>query len=210
MDLLTELRDDLISKDVLLSVILRKARVLAEALNEEEFTNWVKNESNGYNDNPDSVPNYRVIHVHSEGYLVGAYGKEMKNVSLPTLNLPENIQDLIHNTKILESVAALESLVASAQDRLVIKWPANIVAATQNKFYIGMSLLDAHKIVNKSLLTQLLESIRNRLLEFVLSLRKKYPERKTEDSLKDIPTVTVNEAFKANISGSYVIRQEDK
>jgi hypothetical protein len=205
MDLLTQIRDELVSGDILLSVALRKARVLAESLNDEDFTKWVKFEMNGYPPESTDVPGYRVLNVPSIGHFVGAFGREARNINLPSFNLSKAVQEFMEKTILIEGVAGLEALISSESNSIVIKWPANIVVMCQDKFYVGMSLIDANKQIGRSMIVQILESIRNRLLEFVLSLRKKYPEYKTEEALQQIPKEEIQQEFKAHISGSYAI-----
>lgn len=205
MDLLTQIRDELVSGDILLSVALRKARVLAESLNDEDFTKWVKFEINGYPPESAEIPEYRVLNVPSIGHLIGNFGKELKNVNLPSINLPKAVQEFMEKTILFEGVAGLEGLISLESNLIVIKWPANIVVLCQDKFYVGMNLIDANKQIGRSMIVQIIESIRSRLLEFVLSLRKKYPEYKTEEALQQIPKAEIQQEFKAHISGSYAV-----
>ena len=57
---------DKIQDDILgatdLSLILRKAKVLAYKLKNQEFKDWVEHELNGYDEN-DLLPEYRKIHT---------------------------------------------------------------------------------------------------------------------------------------------------
>lgn len=205
MDLLTQIRDELVSGDILLSVVLRKARVLADSLDDPDFTSWVKFEMNGYPTGCTEIPNYRSLNVPSIGHLIGGFGRELTNVNLPTINLPKPVQEFFRNTNLYEGVAGLEALISSGSKSIVIKWPADVVALYQDKFFAGMNLIDAHRHIGKSMIVQILESIRSRLLEFVLSLRKKYPEYKTEEALKQIPKAEIKQEFQAHISGSYAV-----
>jgi hypothetical protein len=205
MDLLTHIRDDLVSRDILLSVVLRKARILAESFDDADFTAWVKFEMNGYPPGSTEVPEYRVLNVPSIGHFAGAFGSGMRNVNLPSLNLPKSVQEFMRKTILYEGVTGLEALLSSESDTLAIKWPANLVVICQEKFYESRNLIDAQKCISKSMISQILESIRSRLLEFVLSLRKKYPDYKTEEALQQIPKEKVKQEFQAHISGSYAV-----
>lgn len=209
MDLLTELKDDLLSKDIPLSIALRKARVLADSLNDEGFTEWVKFEMNGYSPGSTEIPSYRVVNVPSIGHFVGGFGREIRNVTLPTINLSKEMQEFVDITVLYEGVAGLEALIASESKSLAVKWPPNLVALNQNKFYSEMDLVDAYKVIGKSMIVQILDSISNRLLEFVLSLRKKYPEYKTEEALQQIPKAEIRKVFKSHDSGSYAVNTND-
>lgn len=60
MSLLRDIQDlaSSSSKDIELSTLLRKCKILATRLNHPGFKSWVENELNGYND-VSSLPSYR-------------------------------------------------------------------------------------------------------------------------------------------------------
>lgn len=73
MDMLRQIQADLLNDEVRLPSILRKARVLAEQLDSEELSRWVRQELDGYS--PDSaLPDYRVINTTVRGLWANAAG----------------------------------------------------------------------------------------------------------------------------------------
>lgn len=208
MDLLREIRNDIINDNVSISSVLRKARVLSSILKHKDFIEWIESELNGYADDDSNLPKYRIIYAESYGHFSGPFGKSGKNIPIPTLNLPDYVQEFTDVTRIVSGVKSLESVIKDREGRLVINWPANYIAACQTKIYQNMNLIGAWKSIGSCQIEQILDTIRNKLLNFVLNLQESYPESDTEDKISKIPQKDVNSIFNAHISGSYDSRKK--
>jgi hypothetical protein len=88
-DLVREIQNDILDSSIALTSILRKAKVLAYQLDNDEFKQWVSQELDGYTGDSDTVPDYRRGSTHSLGHFVGLFGSTMRNTPIPTLGLPE-------------------------------------------------------------------------------------------------------------------------
>lgn len=202
MNLLKEIRDEIISDTISLSTILRKARVLASLLKNDGFLKWVLSELNGYQEIK-NVPRYRKLNVPSTGNFSGPFGSNASNLPIPTFNLPDSVKKFVEVTYIMEGVKALESLVESKEKHVVINWDPDMIALCQSKIYDNMNLYSACKRFGINSVVQILDSIRNKLLEFILQLLEQNPTINSEDEIKKIPEEKVNSAFESHLSGSY-------
>ncbi len=72
MNLLDEIRSDLVNESASLSNTLRKAKILANAIGLPEFREWVEFELGGYRDR-ESVPGYRHFSPTNFGTFVGPF-----------------------------------------------------------------------------------------------------------------------------------------
>lgn len=204
MNILKEIRDEIINDSVSLSSILRKARVLASLLKHKEFEKWVQSELNGYAQDDPTLPEYRKLYAESIGDFSGPFGSGGKNLPIPTLSLPDYVQKFANDTVIIQGVKSIESLVEKGNsDSLVINWPADLIAVCQSKIYQHMNLYAARKSLSKSQFEQILDTIRNKLLDFILELIEKNPAVDKEEEINQIPTKQVDTAFESHISGSY-------
>ena len=172
MNLLDEIRSDLVNESASLSNTLRKAKVLASAINLPEFRDWVEFELNGYNDRK-KVPDYRRTQPANLGTFVGPFGSMTKNMMLPTSGLPDYLKDFAENMIFFEGVGELEALV-TAQGPLYKKWPAEMVMLAHEALYAPeiMELVEVNQPIPKHVVSGILDQVKNKLLDFVLGLQE--------------------------------------
>jgi hypothetical protein len=182
MSLFGEIQQDILSAAPL-SAVLRKAKVLAYRLKNEEFKAWVEHESNGYDDSR-SLPEYRKISTHSNGNFVN-YGWKMSDMPIPSDNIPREMRDVINkvnmNQGIKELESQLETLHGSRIDTLGIAWPANLLPLLNGRVFADTACLGAWRVITKGHITGIIENTRNRLLTFILELAERYPDEAKED-----------------------------
>lgn len=204
MNLIQGLQNDIIDSKISLSSVLRKAKVLASILKSNELKKWVDSELNGYQGDKKEVPDYRIMVVSNLGYFAGAFGSALKNSPIATLNLPEQIQKFAENHIMIEGVRALESLVEGESSTFQVHWPPNWLAIVGEQIYQGYNCIDAWKVISKGQVEQILDTVRNRLLNFVLELQEKYPEiSKSEEAISTVPKEQVTSVFNTYIYGSH-------
>lgn len=202
MSIIQELQDDILDSKTNLSSILRKAKVLAYDLKNEEFKKWVDNELNGYS-NENEIPDYRKSMAYNFGHFIGSFGRQMKNAPIPTRNLPEPFKKFAEDLVFYNGVRALESLIEDNSDKNSILWPADMVAIVSDKIYEDMVCISAWKSISRSKVEQILDTVRNRLLNVVLELREKYPDiNESNDALSKVPKEQVASIFNTYILGS--------
>lgn len=197
-----ELRDNIIDPNFSLSVVLRKAKVLASLLQNEEFKKWVNSELNGYRDDSE-VPQYRRIRAQSFGTLSLPFGRIVKNAVIPTFNLPEEVKNWAENIVFFQGVKELEALTLAGNNP-TRRWPAEAIMLVQDNFGHDRVLIDAYQPISKSQIESILDTIRNKLLDFVLELQERNPQiTESEEAISKIPKEQVGNVFNVTISGNY-------
>jgi len=164
MNLFDEIRMDILGS-VMLSSILRKAKVLAYSLKNQDFKDWIEHELNGYGRN-NALPEYRKISTESHGNFVNSAWK-VTDAPIPTNNIPEELREVINNVEMTHSIGELESLIEtmnnSQQDTLQWSWPANFLLLLNGRVYAYMSCIGAWRVITKGHLTKIIENTRNRI-----------------------------------------------
>ena len=128
MSLLDDIRSDLVNESASLSNTLRKAKILASALGLPEFRDWIDFELGGYPDR-DSVPSYRRFRPTNLGTFAGPFQSGVKNIVLPTFDLPDTVKEFAENLIFRHGVGALEAQASSSHQW---KWPQEMVMLAQN------------------------------------------------------------------------------
>lgn len=205
MTLLRNIQDAAVGADVPISTVLRKAQILAARLDHEPLRAWVVGELNGYND-PETLPDYRRLgRVPVLGDYSGVMGRSMSNAPVPPNNVPPELHEKLYTHDVYESVAALEAMV-KAGPSAQYPWPAEVVAALQTHFYEQMALVQARKVISSTALAGVLDTVRNRLLAFVIEIEKLDPNAGdlTPGKPPSVSPATVNQVFYGNITGETI------
>ena len=202
MNLIHELRNDILDSKTSLSSVLRRAKVLAYMLKNEEFKTWLDREMNGYSAAESVVPGYRRSIAINVGDFSGPFQSAMRSVPISTMHLDPRIHDVAKELLIVQGVRALESLVESGSHSLRLPWPGDMIAIVADKLFEGYTCVAAWKLVPKSAILQVLEAVRNRLLTFVLELQEKNPQiLESDEAIPRIPKEQVAVAFNTYVVG---------
>lgn len=156
--------------------LLRRLKVLASRLGNNELLTWVNLELEGYGPkNP--LPDYRMFQVQSFGNFYGAFGRRLTHAPIPLSSIPEEFHEVVYFAKIRESISALENLISnSSGESLKILWSADLIKFNGQDIYQDMVCLSAWQQISIGSLLTILETIRSRLLNFVLELEKIDPK----------------------------------
>jgi hypothetical protein len=166
MGLIEEIRDKAVSGKIPLEDVMRSCMVLAAKLKHEPLKQWTHNELNGYSRSAD-VPDYRVVRAQLRYPPIGVnFGSDL----VSTKNMQPELENLLRRIRLGEGIAELEAIQKKGGMRLSM--PEEI------QDYIGLeefgdasgALTMAYRDVSASTLQGVLSAIRNRVLEFVLSL----------------------------------------
>jgi ABC-type transport system substrate-binding protein len=174
-DLLREIQKDAVDGNSDLSTLLRKCVVLAARLDHKPLNNWAQWELNGYSEARD-VPNYRTLqNVHSFGTFFGIAGARIDNAPLSLLALPEGSREHFANPEIRESVKAISEIIAANRDHGIMRWPWPPEACEvfdHRGYRDDLRLVQAWMTVPVASMAGILETVRNRVLDFALELEK--------------------------------------
>ena len=171
MNLMDQIQADLIDESAGIVNSLRKARVLAHQLSSPELRDWVKSELDGYPDF-DKVPSYRRLLLPVFGTFHGSFQRRMTGVPITTDGIPEEYRNIVNPYAVTEGVAALELALEPTDHEPRRKFPPVITELLREEVHMtgGMVLFEAYQIVPRYLIAGVVDSVKNKLLEFVLEL----------------------------------------
>lgn len=202
MTLLRDITNSAINSESKLSDLLRKCKVLAARLQNDKLNQWVDAELNGYS-SEETLPAYRILGCNAKGHLAGPFGAEMSNITIPAACLPEEWRDLAETCYLIQPVSSLEDLVKGESDSLRYDWPGNIIAAVASKIYHGYNLYAAWSTIPKCAIVAILDTVRNRILNFALEIEKENPGAgEALPNTKPIPEEKVAKVFNTYITGN--------
>jgi hypothetical protein len=203
MTLLRDIQKDAIDSNVDITMLLRKCKVLAARLKHEAFSKWVESELNGYKPE-EKLPDYRMFDVQSYGNFSGPFGSGLNNAPIPPSCLPEKFRYIVNKVYLVEGISTYISLGNSEKGkRLSADWPADIVAVYGGKIYENMNCIGAWQVIGSGQIQGLIDTVRNRVLSFVLEVESQDPDA-GEASSKDIPIPKekVNQIYQTYILGN--------
>lgn len=203
MTLLREIQNDAVDQSVDITTLLRKCKILSARLKHQEFSNWVEHELNGYDSN-EQLPKYRILDVQSFGHFSGPFGSGLKNAPISSFSLPETLRPIANLAYMDKGISNYSSLVKSDKNiSLSSNWPAEIIALHGGKFYQNMNCIGAWRLIGSSQIRGLIDTIRNRVLSFVLEIESQSPNAGEASSTEiPIPQEKVNQIYQTIILGN--------
>ena len=206
MKLLREIRDSVTNSTVEISTVLRKAKVLAVTLENQEFKDWVSHELGGYPDKV-TIPEYREIASPLLGNFVGPFHK-VSGYLLPVSQMPDFMRESALSFPFPNPIKEIESMALTGGDDLRHPWPteAVIVLGSTIRLAGNYSLVEVYQPISRAQLEKIIDAVRNRLLDFLLALQEIDPQTlESEDALRELPKETVNQVFHLSVYGSHNI-----
>jgi len=189
MTLLREIQAAATNPNIDLSTVLRKAKILAARLRNPEFEAWVDHELNGYEDRK-AVPSYRVIFSGARGTLTDGF-RIWNDFQIMTTFLPEKFKDWGEKCYLDEPIATLASM--AKRDSLSVPWPQELAVQYGAKGTKGLQCLNAWLPINPDSLLGVLDTVRNRLLDFSLKLEAENPDAgEIQSGFEPIPPEKLN------------------
>ena len=202
MTLLRKIQDTAVDSTTNLADVLRQCAVLGARLRHREFKKWVDKELNGYFGDA-KLPEYRVIQgLQSTGDFVGPFGRQARNIPLPVLNVPEAFRKRVSSMEFREGVGELAAMVEGRTGDLQSPWPPDLIAHVSDRFIRGDNLIAARISLPRSTVVGILDSVRNRVLKFVLEIDAQAPQAgEDEAGPQKISEDRVTQIFNTNIMG---------
>jgi hypothetical protein len=177
VSLLREIQDNAVGTDTSVAVVLRQCLFLASRLQHIPLRDWATLELSGYPPNAELPPYRGKFTTQVLGTLDGGFGARMVNVGLAPISVPDpELRDYLFSAETRQSVASIEQLLANSEGTYQIPWPMNAVAALQNQFWEGYSLISAHRVIPAGTLAATLSGIRDRVLQLALDIESENPD----------------------------------
>lgn len=206
MNLLDDIRADLVNESADLSNTLRKARILASQINLPEFKEWLSLELNGYG-NEDTLPEYRCFPATNLGMFSGSFGSSVKNMVIPTYNLPESVREYAENLTICDGVGSLQGMLSRDLDAYQERWPQEAVMLARESVQLtgNMVLVDVHRPIPRHTISGVLDNIKNKLLDFILAMQESDITPEDLDNRKVEPAVARTIFNTVNVYGNNAV-----
>jgi hypothetical protein len=203
MSLLREIQSAAVDQNGEVATLLRKCKILAVRLGNDEFKTWVDRELNGYT-SVEELPPYRILQVESFGNFSGPFGSGLENAPIPPSCLPEQAQDLANKSYMLGPISGYASLLDGAErSNPRENWPADAVALFGRKIYQNMACLGAWKLIPRNAIVALIDTIKTRVLNFVLEIEAVAPDAgEAPPNQPPLSQDRVSQVFNTYISGS--------
>lgn len=204
MGLLNDIENAATDSSVPVVDLLRKCKVLAARLKHQEFADWINDELNGYS-RPEKIPPYRKhTAVNPTGDFVGPFGSQYRNVPIPLMMIREDIRKSVSELTVRQPIAEVEAL-SGHSGNLQHQWSGDVIGILQHEtpMYENMLLMHAHSIIPASLFKGIVDTVRTRLLDYVLAIQAENPEADaaTPAGPAPIPQAALNQTFYTTISG---------
>lgn len=182
MGMLSTIITDAQSGSTPVASLLRSVRVLAVRTGARDLAAWVLKERDGYSDD-DALPDYRgPFPVHVLAQLSGPLNSMVTDLPIPRAKFPESFHGLFEG-KIIQSVASIEDYMALLEGDGVFPWPTDVVMHANTLIRDGeLELIPRHglikvsQVVPRGKMVNVVESVRNRVLDLALELEQVAPE----------------------------------
>lgn len=178
MTLLEQIQNEAVDGNSDLETVLRKCRVLASKLKNQEFTAWVVRELNGYPEDA-ALPKYRILDGLCYGDFFGPAGSGARNIPLKNSEILPQVRERLTTVRLHEGVASLHSMFEAARDSdrgLRIPWPADAFPFYQTQTVSDHLVLgQAWTQISENMLAGILSTIRNNILNFILEIMEENP-----------------------------------
>ncbi len=184
-ELLRAIQNEVVDGTSDLATVLRKLLVVASRLGNELVKNWAERELDGY---PESsqLPDYRILHgLESLGIFMGAMGYQLRNVQISLSGLPEAVRQGYSDPEVRQGIRSIAEMIRSEQEGTVSwAWPVEACQVFDLTGYReDLRLMQAWISVPVAALIGLLDTIRNKALNFALEMERQLaPESESETS----------------------------
>lgn len=156
-----ELQKEIISSNCDVVNVLRKAHLIASKLKLTDFDQWIQYELNGYPD-LESCPEYRKIHGSLKGF-------NPYNGWIPTLIHNSEVEKMICEIKIRNSISEIISLCESSENVLISEFSGEKLAIL-NKMFNSPLPMKYSLHISTAAVRDIEEKVKNTILEWTLKL----------------------------------------
>lgn len=187
MTLFQQLQNDILDDEQLLSSVLRRAKVFAAKLPSINLRVWVESELNGYPDKS-QIPVYRRRSAVNYGSFIHQITQEVSESAIPLERIPSGARKYVDELALGNSVRSLEEILESGPGPYRLPWPAPLLERLADTLYADYRCRQAWKVIHRSLIESILDSIRTKLLNLLLALEKTDPDIVDSDrALAEVP-----------------------
>ena len=174
MTLLEEIQTAAVDSSTDLAALLRKCKLLAVRLGNRELEVWAQHESGGYPDDA-PVPEYRKWSIALKGTFSGPMGASIKNAPIPYAVLPEKVRKSYQDYECRQSVASIQGLLEDNRNGVLSVVTGDLALFLGGDVYRGYNCVHAWGEFGTMALMEVVNAVRNRVLDFAIALWKEAP-----------------------------------
>jgi hypothetical protein len=175
MTLLEEIQKAVIDPTSDLGTVLRKCKLLASRLGSQPLENWVHFELNGYPEK-EGVPPFRMWSLELKGHFSGPFGSGIRDAPIPLACIPENIRQQYSQYQCRQSISVIEDILSRAKEGILQVSTGDLAMFLGGKVYQNQHCYQAWAWFGVGNLVEIVNSVRNKVLDFTLELGKKAPD----------------------------------
>ena len=173
MSLISDIQQSIIADQSIIAPTLLKLRLLATQIDSKELESWIRHESEGY-PNDVSIPNYRKVPFFYSGNFVRLDGVQLTYASISRILIRKIAGEQWFENRLSWSISSIESLISNSKGTVYID-ASNLIPLLHNIVYDGYNCFSVTGSFDVSFLENILNSVRNRILEFTIQLEKSIP-----------------------------------
>ncbi|MCG2785150.1 MAG: hypothetical protein L6461_08605 [Anaerolineae bacterium] len=192
MDILSQIQADLLNQNAVLSDVLRKAKVLAYQLESTELKNWVNRELDGYKIRAD-LPDYRILRAACIGKWTNGYWMVSGKVVPMHLIEDKKIKDMLTAYPVYDGIRYVEQLAQKHEGHFILP-PETTSFINHYVQESGYAYAEIEYAIGKHDFEQVLDTVKNRLLDFILELSENWNTNETlpsKDLLNNLVSVHI-------------------
>ena len=174
MTLIEQIQQEAVDSKSDLGALLRKCKVLGARLGSRPLEDWLIWESDGYPEGVE-VPSYRILPAQLKGHFAGPFGSGIRNAPIPLVCLPEKARQAWQNFRCRQSIASIEEILKRRDGGAFTVGTGDLAVVLGTEVYQGQNCVQAWGEVGVAQLVEILNAVRNRILDFVLAVWKEAP-----------------------------------
>lgn len=194
MSLFHDIQASILEEDESLASVLLKLRLLASRLQSDPLAAWIRQELEGYNTG--DVPSYRIASVAYVGSFWGTFGRSITNAPIPPVVIDKFAGEHFTRRKMTHSISAISKLALADEPRHIDG--SDLILPLQGKVYPDYTCNAVFGIISGSDLVRILDTVRNRILDFTIAIGKEHPEIRDADLLGATPESEGTATARAN------------
>jgi AbiTii len=174
VSLLKEIHEGAVEGSSDLATVLRKCRLLAAKLKHDEFKAWVDSELDGYY-NGAELPSYRKFGGQCFGHFSGPRDV-MRDAPIAESSIPVDCRELLTQMEMREGIGGIQELLRTHKSDLKHQWPPDACRLISGQYASHYTLIQAWQLVPRSGVVGLLDTVRNKILNFALEIEATNPD----------------------------------
>lgn len=202
MSILEEIKQAAVDTNSDLGTLLRKCKVLAAHLRSPPLENWLIWESTGYPADVE-VPKYRTWRLEVKGHFTGPFGAEIRNASIPLAYIPEGVRNRYEKYEYRESIASIEEFLKKPDTGTATISTGDLALILGTTVFKDQNCLHAWAEFSQAALVELVNAVRNRILDFALAMWKEDPTagESVSSAGKILESSKVSQIFNTTVFG---------